>query len=57
MEKLFKIIGVVVVLWIALMFVLWILGNLLSIVFWIAIIVGVAYIVATFVMKKGAKRQ
>lgn len=52
MRKFFMIIGILVVAWLALGLIGWLLGWLVKTVFWVAVVAGIAYIVATFVMRK-----
>lgn len=52
MENFFKIVGIIVVAWIVLGLLGWLLVAALKIVFWIALIAGIAYIVASLVVKK-----
>ena len=40
MDKFLKIVGAVVVLWIGIQLVLWVIGGVLSSLFWIALIAG-----------------
>jgi hypothetical protein len=52
MNKFFMIVGIIVVAWIALGLIGWLVGFLVKTVFWVAVVAGIAYIVATFVAKK-----
>lgn len=40
MDKFLKIVGLVVVAWIALQLILWVIGGVLSSLFWIALVAG-----------------
>lgn len=57
MNKFFMIVGIIVVAWIALGLIGWLVGFLVKTVFWVAIVAGIAYIVATIVAKKQAGRR
>jgi hypothetical protein len=50
-EKFFKIVGIVVVAWIVLSLIGWLIWGVIKFVFWVAIIVGPAYVVFTLVTK------
>lgn len=52
MDKFFKIVGIIVVLWLAIGLIGMMLGFLIKAVFWVAVIAGIAYIVASVVAKK-----
>lgn len=52
MDKFFKIVGIVVVLWIALGLVGWLVGFLVKTVFWVAVVVGVIYIITSILARK-----
>jgi hypothetical protein len=52
MNKFFMIVGIIVVAWIALGLIGWLVGFLVKTVFWVAVVAGIAYIVATVVAKK-----
>jgi hypothetical protein len=52
MNKFFMIVGIIVVAWIALGLIGWLVGFLVKTVFWVAVVAGIAYIVATIVAKK-----
>lgn len=52
MKKFFMIVGIIVVLWLVLGLVGSLLGWFVKTVFWVAVVAGIAYIVATFVMRK-----
>ncbi len=40
MDKFLKIVGLVVVAWIGLQLILWVIGGVLSSLFWIALVAG-----------------
>ncbi len=52
MEKFFKIVGIIVVLFIAFSLVGWIFSFLVKTVFWIAIVAGVVYVVASVAARR-----
>lgn len=52
MDKFFKIVGIIVVLWLAIGLIGWLAGFLIKAVFWVAVVAGIAYIVASIVAKK-----
>lgn len=52
MDKVFKVIGIIVVLWLALSLIGWLVGFLVKAFFWVAVIAGIAYIVASIFAKK-----
>lgn len=56
MDKFLKIVGVVVVLWIALSLVGWIIGAVFSGLFWIALIAGGIW-VATAIASNNKRSQ
>lgn len=51
MNKFFTIVGIIVVAWLALGLIGWILGFLVKAVFWVAVIVGVIYVIGTLAAK------
>jgi hypothetical protein len=57
MNKFFMIVGIIVVAWIALGLIGWLVGFLVKTVFWVAVVAGIAYIVATIVAKKQVSRR
>jgi hypothetical protein len=57
MNKFFTIVGIIVVAWIALGLIGWLVGFLVKTVFWIAVVAGMVYIVATIVAKKQVGRR
>jgi hypothetical protein len=57
MNKFFTIVGIIVVAWIALGLIGWLVGFLVKTVFWIAVVAGIAYIIATIVAKKQVGRR
>lgn len=52
MNKFFMIVGIIVVAWIALGLIGMLVGFLVKAVFWVAVVAGIAYIVATIVAKR-----
>lgn len=56
MNKFFMIVGIIVVAWLALGLIGWLVGFLVKTVFWIAVVVGIVYIVATIFAKKRTGR-
>ena len=52
MDKFLKIVGIVVVAWIALQLILWVIGGVLSSLFWIALVAGGAWAVVAISNKK-----
>lgn len=52
MEKFFKIVGIIVVAWLALSLVGWLVGFMVKAVFWIAVVVGVIYIVGSIAARR-----
>lgn len=59
MKKFFMIVGIIVVAWLVLGLIGSLLGWFVKTVFWVAVVAGIAYIVATFVMRKkvGSSRR
>jgi hypothetical protein len=57
MNKFFMIVGIIVVAWIALGLIGWLVGFLVKTVFWVAVVAGIAYIVATIVAKKKVRQR
>lgn len=57
MKKFFMIVGIIVVAWLLLGLIGSILGWFVKTVFWIAVVAGVAYIVATIVVRKKIGRR
>ncbi|MEO7127042.1 MAG: hypothetical protein ABI382_02735 [Nakamurella sp.] len=53
MSKFFMILGIIVVAWLALGVIFWI-GK---VVFWLAVVAGIAYVVATIVAKKQIRQR
>lgn len=56
MNKFFMIVGIIVVAWLALGLIGMLFGFLVKAVFWIAVIAGIAYIVATIFAKVSRKQ-
>lgn len=57
MEKFFKIVGIIVVAWIALGLIGMLVGFLVKAVFWIAVVVGVIYIIGSVAARKKVGRR
>lgn len=57
MNKFFMIVGIIVVAWLALGLIGWLVGFMVKTVFWVAVIAGIAYIVATIVAKKQLRNR
>lgn len=57
MNKFFMIVGIVVVAFLALAVIGSLVGFLVKSIFWIAIVVGIAYVIATVVAKKQVRRR
>ena len=52
MDKFLKIVGIVVVAWIAIQLVLWVIGGIFSSLFWIALLAGGVWAGVTIANKR-----
>jgi len=52
MDKVLKIVGIVVVAWIAIQLVLWVIGGIFSSLFWIALLAGGVWAGVTIANKR-----